>query len=102
MKTGRGKKGKKALKKSGKPVPDVDPSLGSEFDKIYGDESAEFVSTQPGRQEGMNGRSRTEPMEPDRARTRRDRRGRERGPDLEMGVVGADTAPVRSNGQRRS
>lgn len=95
-------KGKKALKKSGKPVPDVDPSLGSEFDKIYGDESAEFVSTQPGRQEGMNGRSRTEPMEPDRARTRRDRRGRERGPDLEMGVVGADTAPVRSNGQRRS
>ena len=96
-------KGKKALKKSGRPVPDVDPSLGSEFDRIYGDDSAEIVTTQPERQEGMNGRGRTEPMEPDRARTRQDRRGlfgRDRESDLEMGVVGADTAPARSNGRR--
>lgn len=97
-------KGKKALKKSGTPLPDVDPSLGSEFDRLHGDDSAEFVSEQPRRQERMNGRSRTEPVEPEPARTRREGRGffgRERESDVEMGVVGADTAPARSKRQRR-
>ena len=96
-------KGKKALKKSGRPIPDVDPSLGSEFDKFHGNDSAEYVATQPGRQERMNGRSRTEPLEPEPARTRRDRRGifgRDRESDVEMGVVEPDTAPARSNRRR--
>lgn len=105
-------KGKKSLRKSGMPLPDVDPSLGEEYDRLQRGDAGEFVSEQPRRNERMrdgNGRSGTAPVRPEPARTKRNGgsrglSGRVREPDLEMGQVDRQPTPSKSKSkkQRRS
>lgn len=102
-------KGKKSLRKSGMPLPDLDPSLGEEYDRFQRSDT-EFVSDQPGRNERMtagNGRSRVSPAEPEPARmkgngTSRGYSGRTREPDLEMGQVDRDPVPSKSKSKSKS
>lgn len=101
-------KGKKTLRKSGQPLPDVDPSLGEEWDRWQGSDS-EVVSSQPGRGEEMRewgGREGSRLREPEAARAKRGEGrgygGRGREPDLEMGEGGADYAPSKSKSKSKS
>ena len=90
-------KGKKSLRQSGIPLPDVDPSLGEEYDRIQESGAAEFVSEQPGRHDRMT------PTEPEPARVRREgysRRARE--PDLEMGQVDREPMPSKAKTKSKS
>ncbi|KAI1861372.1 uncharacterized protein JN550_010902 [Neoarthrinium moseri] len=82
-------KGKKNLRKSGQPIPAVDPSDPDEFDRFQSSAQPEHVSSQPGRQgnttaspgsnghgpqsSGVTGAAST-PVRPTEARVRDDRR----------------------------
>ncbi|KAK8076472.1 hypothetical protein PG994_003744 [Apiospora phragmitis] len=103
-------KGKKNLKKSGLPVPDVDPSDADTFDRMQHERESDrrdhILSSQPRRNERMtddrdhrrqsSGVASAKPMRPSEARVRDDRRSgggsffgwgsrRERVADPEMG-----------------
>ncbi|KAK8108662.1 hypothetical protein PG984_014463 [Apiospora sp. TS-2023a] len=100
-------KGKKNLKKSGLPVPDVDPSDPDTFDRMqHESERSDHISSQPRRNERMtddrdhrrqsSGVAPAKPTRPSEARVRDDRRSgggsffgwggqRERAVDPEMG-----------------
>lgn len=72
-------KGKKNLRKSGLPIPDVDPSDPVAYDRTHQGSRPEHTTTQPRRQENMSTRRndavRPRPSEPAPARVRDDRRG---------------------------
>ena len=95
-------KGKKSLRKSGLPLPDVDPSLGEEFDRIQDD--SDVVTSQPRPNEGMRENGRSRMAEPEAASVRGDGgrgyRGGTREPDLEMGQVSGVTEPPRSKSKK--
>lgn len=102
-------KGKKSLRKSGLPLPDVDPSLGEEFDRLQREDPPAYTATQPGRHERMTADgpdARTEPPAPAPARVKGQKRGffgRSRASDVEMGQAdGNTTVPPKSKQQRRS
>lgn len=90
-------KGKKELRKSGLPIPEVDPSLPEEFDRTQRDDLPEYTESQPGRHERMTtgtrqeGRARPAAAAPPAARVRKENRSwwtyfsRPRNTDLEMG-----------------
>lgn len=105
--------GKKDLRKSGLPIPEVDPSLPEEFDRVQRDDLPEYTSTPPRRQESMaagvqrDGRSRTTPAAPAPAKVRKDDRrkwslfGRARSTDVEMGETEHDLPSAsKRNGNR--
>lgn len=108
-------KGKKELRKSGLPIPEVDPSLPEEFDRAQREPSPEYTASQPLPQERMttgtrqNGRSQRTPTAPAPARVRNeDSRGRgffggrSRPTDVEMGEVDRNlTTSSRTKKQRR-
>ncbi|KAF4997840.1 hypothetical protein FGRMN_3588 [Fusarium graminum] len=106
--------GRKNLKKSGQPVPVLDPSDPDEFDRLQAQEPPEYVSNPPSRNASMSDRDRRHgsrsrsrdrrgddrPVEPAPARVRESRgyfgRSRNRPTDVEA------AEPVRgSRGERR-
>jgi hypothetical protein len=85
-------KGKKNLRKSGMPLPAIDPSLGEEFDRVVQHEESGYTSSQPGQQEGMttngrngNGASGEAVPRPEPAKTSKGFFGRRRDEDVETG-----------------
>lgn len=108
-------KGKKALRRSNMPIPEIDPSLPEEFDRL--EHEAEVATSQPrahedmttGVQGGRSGRSQgggresSAPSAPAATRARDQgsgsRRffGRSRQPDVEMG----GTDPAAASGSRK-
>lgn len=100
-------KGKKELRRSGQPIPAVDPSSAEEYDRIQREDPPEYRSESssrrpsPARNDGRNYHEPQAPREPDAARVRDDRgyfgRGKTRPQDVEMGHVNPD----RSHGSSR-
>ncbi|PTB34804.1 uncharacterized protein TrAFT101_011190 [Trichoderma asperellum] len=90
-------KGKKELRKSGQPIPTIDPSSAEEYDRIQREDPPEYQSNPPSRRESpsqYNDRHYKEPRAPDAARVRDDRgylgRNKTRPHDVEMGQVNSD------------
>jgi len=99
-------KGRKQLRRSGQPVPAIDPSDPIEFDKTHGPVSPEPVEHQPARNGVMSAQpppyaSHAVPSEPEEARVRENRswfgRSKARPNDEEMGQ-----ADPRSNNASQS
>jgi hypothetical protein len=91
-------KGKKELRKSGLPIPAVDPSSPEEYDRIQREDPPEYRSNPPSRQESpvrYDDRHHHEPRVPAAAAVRDDRgyTGRTRPHDVEMGQAESDRRP---------
>ncbi|KAL7786685.1 hypothetical protein V8C37DRAFT_391722 [Trichoderma ceciliae] len=94
-------KGKLELRKSGQPIPAVDPSSAEEYDRIQREDPPEYQSNPPSRRESPSryddGRHQEPraPRKPDAARVRDDRgffgRNKARLHDAEMGQGNSDT-----------
>ncbi|KAI0127777.1 PH domain-containing protein [Xylariales sp. AK1849] len=106
-------KGKKNLRKSGQPIPAVDPSDPDEFDRFQSSSQTEYVSEQPGRHGGMSANQAPKSQIPQSSgvtQTREDRRSgggsffgfggnkKSRPVDPEMGHTG-ETPATRSTGR---
>lgn len=85
-------KGKKELRKSGMPIPAVDPSSAEEYDRIQREDPPEYRSNPPSRRESparYDDRHHHEPRAPAAAAVRDDRgylgRNTARPHDVEMG-----------------
>ncbi|KAL7811065.1 hypothetical protein V8C26DRAFT_409097 [Trichoderma gracile] len=94
-------KGKKELRKSGQPIPAVDPSSAEEYDRILREDPPEYSSTPPSRRESpvrpddrRYAQDPRAPREPDAARVRDGGayfgRNKARPHDVEMGHANAD------------
>ncbi|KAM0259435.1 hypothetical protein ACHAQJ_003329 [Trichoderma viride] len=93
-------KGKKELRKSGQPIPAVDPSSPEEYDRIQREDPPEYRSNPPSRRESPSRHDDRHyqepraPREPDAARVRDDRgylgRNKTRPHDVEMGQASSD------------
>ncbi|KAF5021668.1 hypothetical protein F66182_6288 [Fusarium sp. NRRL 66182] len=112
--------GRKNLKKSGLPVPAIDPSDPEQFDRLQGQDSPEYVSSPPSRNPSMSDRRRrsrsrshsrdrrhdNHPTEPAPARVRESRgyfgRNKSRPHDVEMGEAGHGTRNHRSERRERA
>lgn len=91
--------GRKNLKKSGMPVPAIDPSNADEFDRLQAQDPPEYISNPPSRNPSMSdrrqrsrsrdGRRDDRPVEPVPARVRESRgffgRSRAQPDDIETG-----------------
>ncbi|CEI68751.1 hypothetical protein FVEN_g8006 [Fusarium venenatum] len=111
--------GRKNLKKSGLPVPAVDPSEADEFDRLQAQDPPEYISNPPSRNPSMSdrrqrsrSRSRSRdrrrddrPVEPVPARVRESRgffgRSRARPDDIETGEAGRGSRRQRSPRRER-
>jgi len=107
--------GRKNLKKSGLPVPAIDPSDPEQFDRLQAQDPPEYVSNPPSRNPSMSERSRhsrsrsrdrrrdDRPIEPEPARVRESRgffgRSRAQPHDIETGEAERGSRSQRS--QRR-
>lgn len=105
-------KGKKELRKSGQPIPPIDPSSPEEYDRIQREDPPEYRSNPPSRRESP---VRTDdrhydqepraPREPDAARVRDDRRyfgrNKTRPHDVETGQVNSDHHGSRQSGKQQ-
>lgn len=110
--------GKNNLRKSGQPLPAVDPSDPDEFDRIHGENAPAYTSQPPSRcpsmsdrphrsrshsPRGHNPRRERRPVEPEPAHVRESRgwfgRGKSRPEDLETGDV--RTTPRKSQRSQR-
>ncbi|PKS10396.1 hypothetical protein jhhlp_002147 [Lomentospora prolificans] len=107
-------KGQKELRKSGLPIPEVDPSLPEEFDRAQRDDLPDYTEHQPRRNERMtagvhkDGLNVTAPSAHAPAKARKnDRRGwsffgRPPSTDVEMAEPDRNiTAPSKSNGRQQ-
>ncbi|KAJ4314399.1 hypothetical protein N0V84_008919 [Fusarium piperis] len=111
--------GKENLRKSGKPLPAVDPSDPEHFDRLQMQDPPEYVSSPPSRHESMSdrpprsregregreGRHSRHPSQPEPARVREGRgffgRSRSRPHDVEMGEVNSGSRNHRRSSHRR-
>lgn len=90
-------KGKKELRKSGQPIPPIDPSSAEEYDRIQREDPPEYQSNPPSRRESpsrYDDRHYQEPRAPAAARVRDDQgylgRNKTRLHDVEMGHANSD------------
>ncbi|KAM5345537.1 hypothetical protein ACJ41O_011398 [Fusarium nematophilum] len=102
--------GKQNLRKSGQPLPAVDPSDPEQFDRLHAEDAPEYVSSPPSREESMSDRrhrSRHDrhPTEPEPARVRESRgffgRSKSRRHDVEMGEVDSGRPQNHHRSKRR-
>ena len=103
-------KGQKELRKSGLPIPDVDPSSPVEFDRMMTEPPPQYTSRTPSRERNpLTEPTRVDdpplPQTPAEAKTTSGRgwfgRGKTRPNDVEMGTV-HDTSTSGRSGQHRS
>ncbi|KAJ4202806.1 hypothetical protein NW767_005568 [Fusarium falciforme] len=108
--------GKENLRKSGQPLPAVDPSDPEHFDRLQTQDPPEYVSSPPSRHESMSdrpphsregreGRHSRHPSQPEPARVREGRgffgRSKSRPHDVEMGEVNSGSRNHRRSSHRR-
>ncbi|KAL6359522.1 hypothetical protein LRP88_06943 [Fusarium phalaenopsidis] len=105
--------GKENLRKSGQPLPAVDPSDPEHFDRLQMQDPPEYVSSPPSRHESMpdrpprsrEGRHSRHPSQPEPARVREGRgffgRSKSRPHDVEMGEVNSGSRNHRRSSHRR-
>lgn len=111
--------GKENLRKSGQPLPAVDPSDPEHFDRLQMQDPPEYVSSPPSRHESMSdrpprsregregreGRHSRHPSQPEPARVREGRgffgRSKSRPHDVEMGEVNSGSRNHRRSSHRR-
>lgn len=111
--------GKENLRKSGQPLPAVDPSDPEHFDRLQVQDPPEYVSSPPSRHESMSdrpprsregregreGRHSRHPSQPEPARVREGRgffgRNKSRPHDVEMGEVNSGSRNHRRSSHRR-
>jgi len=111
--------GKENLRKSGQPLPAVDPSDPEQFDRLQMQDPPEYVSSPPSRHESMSdrsprsregcegreGRHSRHPSQPEPARVREGRgffgRSKSRPHDIETGEVNSGSRNHRQSSHRR-
>ncbi|RMJ08602.1 hypothetical protein CDV36_011786 [Fusarium kuroshium] len=108
--------GKENLRKSGQPLPAVDPSDPEHFDRLQVQDPPEYVSSPPSRHESMSdrpprsregheGRHSRHPSQPEPARVREGRgffgRSKSRPHDVEMGEVNSRSRNHHRSSHRR-
>ncbi|KND92601.1 putative membrane protein [Tolypocladium ophioglossoides CBS 100239] len=103
-------KGKKELRKSGQPIPPIDPSSPEEFDRMRRESPPGYHSSSPSRhgttaEPAQHGRHESVPRAPEEARVRESRgwfsHNKSRPRDVEMGQVDNRPSNTASTKQQR-